>query len=101
MLEVFINILKLYYLLQNVLNLNIEGDILNQEIQEKNFKFLYNSVDEILNRVNYILTLPMPQLLEIYDESAGRELEDLLTKFNNYKKEFIKNYMEINYDKSL
>lgn len=81
--------------------MNIKGDILNQEIQEKNFKFLYNSVDEILNRVNYILTLPMPQLLEIYDESAGRELEDLLTKFNNYKKEFIKNYMEINYDKSL
>ena len=81
--------------------MNIKGDILNQEIQEKNFKFLYNSADEILNRVNYILTLPMPQLLEIYDESAGRELEDLLTKFNNYKKEFIKNYMEINYDKSL
>lgn len=84
-----------------MLNLNIEGDILNQEIQEKNFKFLYSSVDEILNRVNYILTLPIPQLSEIYDESASRELEDLLTKFNNYKKEFIKNYMEINYDKSL
>lgn len=83
------------------MNLNIEGDILNQEIQEKNFKFLYSSVDEILDRVNYILTLPMPQLSEVYDESTSRELEDLLTKFNNYKKEFIKNYMEINYDKSL